>query len=69
MCYSYRRGKKRKVTVDMRVSLKTKSFVMIFIITAVLCVASIIGSNIALTNIIKQQFISKAETTTSSVGL
>ena len=52
----------------MRVSLKTKSFVMIFIITAVLCVASIIGSNIALTNIIKQQFISKAETTTSSVA-
>lgn len=68
MCYSYKRGKNRKVTVDMRVSLKTKSFVMIFIITAVLCVASIIGSNIALTNIIKQQFISKAETTTSSVA-
>lgn len=52
----------------MRVSLKAKSSIMIFIITAVLCAASIIGSNIALTNIIKQQFISKAETTTASVA-
>lgn len=34
---------------------------MIFIITAVLCAASIIGTNIALTNIIRQQFIDKAE--------
>ncbi len=44
----------------MKVSLKTKTFVMIFILTTVLCVASIIGTNIAMTNIIRQQFIDKA---------
>ena len=49
----------------MKVSLKTKTFVMIFILTTVLCVASIIGTNIALTNIIRQQFIDKAESVTN----
>ena len=49
----------------MKVSLKTKTFVMIFILTTVLCVTSIIGTNIALTNIIRQQFIDKAESVTN----
>jgi hypothetical protein len=49
----------------MKVSLKTKTFVMIFILTTVLCVASIIGTNVALTNIIRQQFIDKAESVTN----
>ena len=52
----------------MRISLKVKTCIMIFIITAVLCAASIIGTNIALTNIIKQQFISKAESMTSAIS-
>ena len=41
---------------------------MIFIITAVLCAASIIGTNIALTNIIRQQFIDKAESVTNAMA-
>ena len=45
----------------MRISLRLKTVIMIFIFTAVLCVASIIGTNIALTSIIRQQFIDKAE--------
>jgi len=52
----------------MKVSLKTKTFVMIFIITAVLCAASIVGTNIALTNIIRQQFIDKAESVTNAMA-
>ena len=52
----------------MKISLKTKTLIMIFIITAVLCVASIIGTNIALTNIIRQQFIDKAESTASAMA-
>lgn len=52
----------------MKVSLKTKTFVMIFILTAVLCVASIVGTNIALTNIIRQQFIDKAESMTKAMS-
>ena len=52
----------------MKVSLKTKTFVMIFILTAVLCAASIIGTNIALTNIIRQQFIDKAESVTNAMA-
>ena len=52
----------------MKVSLKTKTFIMIFILTAVLCAASIIGTNIALTNIIRQQFIDKAESLTNAMA-
>ena len=52
----------------MKVSLKTKTFVMIFILTAVLCAASIVGTNIALTNIIRQQFIDKAESVTKAMS-
>jgi len=52
----------------MKVSLKTKTFIMIFIITAVLCATSIIGTNIALTNIIRQQFIDKAESLTNAMA-
>ena len=52
----------------MKISLKTKTFVMIFIMTAVLCAASIIGTNIALTNIIRQQFIDKAESLTNAMA-
>lgn len=52
----------------MKVSLKTKTFIMIFIMTAVLCAASIIGTNIALTNIIRQQFIDKAESLTNAMA-
>ena len=52
----------------MKVSLKTKTFIMIFIITIVLCAASIIGTNIALTNIIRQQFIDKAESVTNAMA-
>ena len=52
----------------MKISLKTKSLIMIFIITAVLCVASIIGTNIALTDIIRQQFIDKAESITNAMA-
>ena len=52
----------------MKVSLKAKTFIMIFIITAVLCAASIIGTNIALTNIIRQQFIDKAESLTNAMA-
>jgi len=58
----------RKGTVSMKVSLKTKTFIMIFIMTAVLCAASIIGTNIALTNIIRQQFIDKAESLTNAMA-
>ena len=52
----------------MKVSLKTKTFIMIFILTAVLCAASIIVTNIALTNIIRQQFIDKAESLTNAMA-
>ena len=52
----------------MKISLKAKTLIMIFIITAVLCVASIIGTNIALTNIIRQQFIDKAESMTNAMA-
>jgi len=52
----------------MRISLKVKTCIMVFIITAVLCAASIIGTNIALTNIIKQQFTSKADSMTSAIS-
>ena len=52
----------------MKISLKTKTLIMIFIITAVLCIASIIGTNIALTNIIRQQFIDKAESMTNAMA-
>ena len=52
----------------MKISLKTKTFIMIFFITAVLCVSSIIGANIALTNIIRQQFIDKAESVTNAMA-
>ncbi len=54
--------------VAMKISLKTKTAIMIFIITAVLCAASIIGTNIALTNIIRQQFIDKAESVTRAMA-
>ena len=52
----------------MKISLKTKTLIMIFIITAVLCIASIIGTNIALTNIICQQFNDKAESMTNAMA-
>ena len=52
----------------MKISLKTKTLIMIFIITAVLCAASIIGTNIALTYIIRQQFIDKAESITNAMA-
>ena len=58
----------RKEAATMKVSLKTKTFIMIFIMTAVLCAASIIGTNIALTNIIRQQFIDKAESLTNAMA-
>ena len=54
--------------MTVKVSLKAKTFIMIFIITAVLCAASIIGTNIALTNIIRQQFIDKAESLTNAMA-
>ena len=52
----------------MRISLRLKTCIMILIIAAVLCAASITGTNIALTNIIKQQFINKAESMTSAIS-